>query len=205
MANHKTLRIALAIVTMAMAGCGTGPGDTKKTEAPPEPVTGLHALYQMFNFSHQWAPDAQVYEFTSIHLPDIKPQPGKAGAWQVTFVSPSLQQSQTYTFSVEEASASLHQGVTAGKAASWSAPNRATHPFSIAAAKIDSDEAYKTALVKGAAFDAKNPGMTITYQLAQTGGYGNAAWRVMWGESASTSEFSVLVDATTGVYVETLH
>ena len=196
---------AMTVLMVLLAGCGPSGTQTKKVEAPPEPVTGLHALYQMFNFSHQWAPDAQVYEFTSIHLPDVKPQPGKAGAWQVTFVSPSLQQSQSYTYSVEEASASLHQGITAGKAAAWSAPNRATKPFSIAAAKIDSDQAYKTAITKGAAFDAKNPGMTMTYQLEQTGGYGNAAWRVMWGESASTSQLSVLVDATTGAYVETLH
>jgi hypothetical protein len=202
------LRIALVVLTTAvlttvLAGCGTS--EPKKVEAPPEPVTGLHALYQMFNFSHQWAPDALVYEFSSIHLADVKAQPGKAGAWQATFVSPSLQQSQTYTYSVEEVSASLHQGINAGKAASWSAPNRATHPFSISAAKIDSDQAYKTALTKAAAFDAKHPGMTITFQLGQTGGYGNAAWRVMWGEDAATSQLSILVDATTGAYVETLH
>ncbi len=196
---------ACAALTVLLVSCGPSASESKKAEAPPEPVTGLHALYQMFNYSHQWAPDAQVYEFTSMHLADVKPQPGKSGAWQVTFVSPSLQQSQTYTYSVEEASSSLHQGITAGKAASWSAPNRATHPFPIAAAKIDSDAAYKTAMTKAATFEAKNPGMTITYQLAQTGGYGNAAWRVMWGESASTSQLSILVDATTGAYVETLH
>jgi hypothetical protein len=159
----------------------------------------------MFAASHQWAPDAEVYEFKSIHIADVKPQPGKSGAWQAVFVSPSLQQSCTYTYSVIEASSSLHQGIHAGKPERWSAPNRSTKPFSISGAKIDSDEAYKTAIKKGAAFDAKHPGMTMTYLLSLTGSYGNAAWRVMWGESPSTSQLSILVDATTGVYVETLH
>ena len=195
---------ALTGLAMLMAACGPSAPATKQAEAPLEPVTGLHALYQMFGASHQWAPDAQVYELTSINVTDVKPQPGKAGAWQVTFVSPSLQQSRIYTYAVAEESTSLHQGINSSKAESWSAPNRSTKPFVIAAAKIDSDTAYKTALEKGAAFDAKHPGMVMTYQLSQTGSYNNAAWRVLWGESASTSEFSVLVDATTGAYVETL-
>jgi len=31
------------------------------------------------------------------------------------------------------------------------------------------------------------------------------AWRVIWGESASTSGISVLIDASTGLYLKTLH
>ena len=198
-------RAALLFLAIAFASCGTTNTAPKKPEAAPEPVTGLHALYQMFAATHAWAPDAQVYEFNSIHLTDVKPAPGKAGGWQAVFVSRSLMQSKTYTYSVAEESMSLHQGINSGKAESWSGPNASTKPFTIAAAKIDTDAAYQTALKKAADFDAKHPGMTITYQLAETDPYNNAAWRVLWGESASTSEFSVLIDATTGVYVETLH
>ena len=173
-------------------------------EAAPEPVTGLHALYQMFAASHAWAPDAQVYQLTSLHIDGVKPQPGKAGAWQVRFISPSLQQAKTYTFSVIDASASLLKGINSSKSESWSGAPGSTHPFLIQAAKKDSDEAWAIAIKKGADYDAKNPGMTITYQMELTTSYSNAVWRVMWGESAGTSGFSVLVDATTGTYVETL-
>ncbi len=152
------LAVALGVASIALCGCGATSTAPKKAEAPPEPVTGLHALYQMFAASHAWAPDAQVYNFTSIHLSDVKPQPGKAGAWQAVFVSPSLQQSRTYTFSVIEASMSLHQGINSGKPDAWSGPNASSQPFSIAAARVDSDAAYQTALKKAAAFDAKKSG-----------------------------------------------
>lgn len=167
-------------------------------------MSGLHALYQMFAASHAWAPDAQVYKLESLAVTDVKPQPGKSGAWQVTFVSPSLQQSCMYTFSVNEESMSLHKGINAGKPESWSQPNASTRPFPIAAAKIDSDEAYQTALKKGADFNAQHPNMPISFELALTSSYNNAAWRVLWGDSPSSSPYSVLVDATTGAYVETL-
>ncbi len=201
----KSSPALIFVAIAAMTSCGTAGTEPKKAEAPPEPVTGLHALYQMFAATHAWAPDALIYEVNSIHVSDVKPQPGKAGAWQATFVSRSLQQSRIYTYSVIEASVSLHQGVTSSKAESWSGPNASSQPFAIAAAKIDTDAAYETALKKAADFDGKHPGMVITYQLEQNNGYNNAAWRVLWGESASTSEFSVLIDATTGAYVETLH
>ncbi len=196
---------AVALFGLILTGCGSTTSEVKKPEAPPEPVTGLHALYQMFAASHAWAPDAQVYRLDSIDVTGVKPQAGKAGAWQVVFVSPSLQQSRTYTYSVTEVSMSLHNGINSGKPESWTRPNASTQPFPIAAAKIDSDEAYRVALKKGADFDAKHPGMPMTFQLALTSSYNNAAWRVLWGESASTSPYSVLIDATTGTYVETLH
>jgi hypothetical protein len=132
----------------------------------------------MYGYSKQWAPDPQIYELTSIHVAGIKTPPGTAGAWQVRFVSPSLGQSRVYTSSMT--------------------------PFRIEAAKVDSDKAWEVASKKGAEYATKNPDMVITYQLAQTSSYNNAAWRVIWGESAGHSTYSILVDASTGEYVKTL-
>jgi hypothetical protein len=200
------LRLRAFVITLPvfLAACGSSVTETKKPEAPPEAVTGLHALYQMFAASKAWATDAQVLKLTSIHVTDVPAKPGRAGVWQVTFVSPSLQQARTYTYSVTEESMTLHQGIDSGKAESWSA-HGSDHPFLIAAAKFDSDQAYETAFKKAADYSAKNPGMTILYELAQTTSGSNAAWRVIWGESVGSSAFSVLVDATTGAYLETLH
>ena len=75
----------------------------------------------------------------------------------------------------------------------------------IAAAKIDSPKAHETALTKAADYEKKHPGMPISYVLELTSRYPDAAWRVIWGESAGTSDYSILVDASTGVYVETIH
>jgi hypothetical protein len=90
-------------VILMMAACGDPP---KKAEGerPPEPVTGLHALFQMFGTARSWAPDVQVLQMTSLHLAGVPTRPGKAAGWTATFVSPSLNQARVYTFSVVDAS-----------------------------------------------------------------------------------------------------
>jgi hypothetical protein len=192
-------------VTVLLGACGSSSAPEAKKEAPAVvPVSGLHALYQMYTASKAWAPDAQIYKLTSVPVDGVTLLPGKAAAWQVTLISPSLLQSRTYTFSVIDASASLPKGIDSGKPESWSGGQRSNHPFLIAAAKIDSDQAFEVASKKGAEYSAKNPGMKITYQLEQNSTYNNAAWRVIWGESAGSSSFSILVDASSGAYVETL-
>ncbi len=198
------IAIAVNIIAGTM-GCGSAPAP--KAEAPAVPVTGLHALYQMYADSKQWAPDTQVLALNSLHAGDVKDLPGKSGVWQVTFVSASLGQSRTYTFSATEVSMSMHQGINGAKGEPWAPGRGSESPFAIAAAKFDSDQAHEAALKqpRTAEYAAKNPDMPITYQLAQNKGYNNAVWRVIWGTSVASSSFSVLIDATTGTYVETLH
>jgi len=40
--------------------------------------------------------------------------------------------------------------------------------------------------------------------LERTNKHPDPAWRIIWGESVGTSNFSVLIDASTGEYLETL-
>jgi hypothetical protein len=189
------------LAALLLAGCGEPP---KKAEGekPEEPVTGLHALYQMFGSARAWAPDVQVLHLTSLHLSGTPTRPGKAAGWQATFVSPSLQQARAYTFSVVEVSVSLRKGIFPDAPRTWRAGS--DHPFLIAGAKKDSDDAYQIALTKAADYNKQHPGMTVSYQLSLNPGYGDPTWRVIWGESVSSSAFSVLVDASTGAFVETL-
>jgi hypothetical protein len=51
----------------------------------------------------------------------------------------------------------------------------------------------------------KYPDKPISYQLEWTGRYPDPAWRVIWGESVGTSDYSVYVDALTGKYLATVH
>ena len=51
----------------------------------------------------------------------------------------------------------------------------------------------------------KNPDMQISYLLELTTHFPNPVWRVIWGDSVSHSSYSILVDASTGQYLETLH
>src|SRR2546423_434811 len=189
---------------ITLAACSDMPDKKKEAEKPAEPVTGRFALHQMYVGARAWSPDIQIRNLESIHLSEVKAPGGKAGAWRATFVSTTLQQSRTYTYSVINASPTLRKGVYSENPLSGTGSGRS---FPLAALQRDSDEAYEKALkAKGAAeYDRKNPGMNIMLLLAMNPQFPDATWRVIWGESVSSSSFSVVVDASTGQVLETLH
>jgi hypothetical protein len=187
---------------LLLPGCSSSskPAEPKK---PAEPVTGLHAVYQMYSHARTWAPDIKVLRCSSIDISQqVPPQPGKAGAWQVIFASETRGQKRPYTFSVYEVSVTLREGIYPETPSSWSNDNRA---FLMAAVKIDTDEAWKTALQHAEEYNRKNPNIPISYTLELGRNINDPIWRVIWGESAASSAYSVLVDASTGAYLETLH
>ena len=194
------------VIFLLLSACSEAPTTTakKEPEKPPEPVTGLSAVYKMYQVARSWAPDCEVLKLGNIVLENVKPAPGKWGAWQATFVSTAKQHARSYTFSVTEEGESLHKGVFAGNEESWGGPKGATKPFVIGRVKFDTDAAYETALKKAADYEKKNPGKTITYLLELNNKFDNPVWRVVWGESLSKSNFSIYVDATTGSFLETM-
>lgn len=198
------MRILLPAFLLTLLGCSSPPKPAEKAAAPPEPVTGLHALAQMFGAARAWQPDVQVFRITSIQIDAVKPKPGRSGAWQAVFFSPTAQQLRSYTFSVADVSVSLHQGVFPDPPAPFSPSAQAGKPFPISAAKKDTDEIFDTALAHAKDYDAKHPGMPINYLLELNTRSPNAVWRVIWGTSASSSAFSVLVDASTGEFLRVL-
>jgi len=183
-----------------LAGCSSAPEPPVEKKAA-EPVTGLHAGFQMYSHARAWAPDIKVLSCASIDIAQVKAQPGKCGAWQIQFGSEALGQKRAYTFSVAEVSVTLHSGITADAPTGWSNDNRA---FEMAAAKVDTDDAWTTALKHGDAYNKKNPAIPVSYTLEMGRLIHDPVWRVIWGESVASSEFSVLVDASTGLYLETL-
>jgi len=203
----KTLLLSIAATWLLLvSGCSEAPPKAeKKDTAPPQPVKGRFALYQMLNAGRGWAPDIQVLRLRSIDMREVKGERGKAAAWEAYFVSAALGRARMYTYSVIEAEGNLHKGVFAGLEENWSGPRGPLTPFLIAAVKTDSDEVYQTAFKKAADYEKKNPDKPISFLLEKTDRFPNPAWRVIWGESVQTSNFSVLVDASTGAYLETIH
>jgi len=201
---------AIALLAILTACSDTpAPTSAKKEAEKLEPVTGQSAVFKMYQMARSWAPDSQVLKMQSMHLSEVKDGvPGTAAAWQATFVSAAKSQSRSYTFSIVEGEANLHKGAFAGPEAGWSGPNEMEAPSLMAAIKIDTDAAYKTAMTTAhshaAEYDKKNPGKPITIMLERTSKHPDPAWRIIWGESAGTSDFSVLIDASTGEYLETL-
>src|ERR1700722_12595116 len=126
----------------------------KEAEKPPTPVTGRYALQQMLVAARTWAPDLQILTMTSVHFTQVPNAPGKSGGWQVTFVSPSLQQSRTYTWAGAEISMSIHKGISEERPNGWTSNHK---EFPIAAVKVDTDEAYQTALKEMAKYAKEHP------------------------------------------------
>jgi hypothetical protein len=103
--------------------------------------------------------------------------------------------------SVYEASATLHQGIFPDAPQDWSGGGK---PFLIDTVKVDTDVAWQTALKHGADYNGKNPKTPISWTLGMDKG-NDPVWRVIWGESAGESSFSVLVNASTGDFMQILH
>jgi hypothetical protein len=196
-------------MAMIFSACSEAPQKIaeKAPEPPPEPVSGSTAFFRMYTAARGWAGDLEPLRLISIDLPQVKKVPGKAAAWQATFVSPGRQRARSYTYSVIEAEGNLHKGVFAGNEEGWSGPRGPVKPFLIQALKKDSTEAYEAALKKGKRaeeYAKANPDKTISFLLELNNKFPQPTWRVIWGESVGTSNYSVFVDASTGEYLETM-
>ena len=188
---------------MACSEAPEQPAKAKEPPKPPEAVGALKAFYQIYAYARSWATDIQILHVSNVDMKEVKSEPGKAGAWRVTLVSPSQQRSRTFTYSVIEAEGNLHKGVFGLQHEAYSQSGQAK-PFPYQALKVDSDKAYAVAASRSAEYMKKNPNKAVNFQLELTPRCKNPAWRVFWGESISTSNYSILVDASTGEFCQTL-
>lgn len=204
----KRLQFLACLPVLALlTGCSEEPKKTaetaKEAAAPAEPVSAQSAVHQMFMKARAWAPDVQPFRVSAMNLQEVKSEGGKAGAWDATFVSESRGRTRRFTYSVLEVPASnLHKGVFAGPEDSWS-PGGQNSPFIIQALKADSTTAYDVAVKKSAEYMKKNPNMPIQILLEKTKRFPNPAYRIIWGDSVATSNYSIFVDASTGEYLQT--
>ncbi|HWC97461.1 MAG TPA: hypothetical protein VG456_11940 [Candidatus Sulfopaludibacter sp.] len=194
---------------LLLTACSEQPATTQKKEPekPPEPITGQSALFKMYQVARTWDPRALVLKMESMHSPQIPEVAGKAGMWGATFTSPTQGRLHSYTFSLIEELPSLHKGVFQVADEVFSGKKGVTQPFLIAAVKADTDAAYETAKSqpKAIEYDKKFPGKPITLLLEKNDRFPDPVWRVIWGESTGTSNFSVFVDASTGGFLEIMH
>jgi len=194
MTRRELIALAPALL---LPSCSSGPAPQAAAVKPAVPLTGLHALYQMYTSARAWAQDLQILRYASINIREVPHQDGKAAAWQVVFVSQALAKSRTYTLSIYEASATLHEGIFPEAPQNWAGDGK---PFLLETAKVDTDKAWETALQHGGDYNTKNPKIPISWTLGMDKG-ADPVWRVIWGESAGESGFSVLVDASTGDFI----
>jgi len=158
----------------------------------------------MYIQARTWAPDAEPLRISSFNLKEVTSEGGKCGAWQATFVSAARNKARTYTYSVVASPRNAHEGALAGREEPWSGPRGQERPFLQQALRIDSDEAFAAAAKVSVDYLKKNPKMPVLFLLESTPRFPNPTWRVLWGETIGTSDYSVFVDASTGNPLQTV-
>lgn len=195
---------AALLVAICLAGCSEPPAETKAKapeKKPPAPVSGRHAVQQTYPQARTWANDCAPVRARSYNLKEVASADGKAGAWDVTYASPSRNRAKTFTWSAVDAEGGLRQGVFSGSEESWS-PTSA-RPFAMQAVQIDTPEALKTAEDKSSAY-LKRPGERppVSFLLEYSSRFPNPVWRIYWGESVSAAEYTVFIDASSGAFLQ---
>lgn len=177
--------------------------ETTKSEPapPPMPLSGRAGLQATYPQARAWASDAQPLTVRSINLKAVPSEDGKAGAWEIQYVSPSLGSARSFIWSSYEGEG-VHEGVFGGPQQSWRPGSGTQMPIAMAALRSDTPEAQTKAL-EAAADYLKKPGEKppINFMLERTPRFRDPVWVVMWGQSAGLAEYSVFVDAGTGEVV----
>ena len=194
------MRVFLVVLAATLlAGCSDDPkpAESKAPEAPAAPITGRQAFQYVYGSARLWAPDAEPLSIRSINVTGVKSENGKAGAWEVVFVSESTAMARTYSWSAIESEA-LHKGVFPGQRQAWSRGGAET-PFAAGAIKMDTPEALDVATKASTAYLEK-PGQhpPVNFLLDVSGRFPVPAWRVLWGNTLSSAEYTVTVDAGSG-------
>lgn len=202
---RKALLVCVSAVTLLTSCSSEAPKKVKEPEKTPDPVGAQYAFHQTYLSARTWAQDLEIFRISSITVEGMKTPPlGKAIAWEVIFVSQAKASAKPYTYSTIE-QGNLHSGVFGGLEERWSGTRGQSTAFPTAAFKTDSVKAWAIAAEKSKDYMDKNPDKPITFVLEKTARHPNPAWRVIWGTSAATSNYSVYVDASTGEFLERMH
>ncbi|MEZ5401540.1 MAG: hypothetical protein R2729_17845 [Bryobacteraceae bacterium] len=204
---HRTALITIASISLIVltTACSTeAPKKAETKKAPPEMVGGQSAFFKMYGQARTWAQDAQGFQCIPVPLASHPAKDGKWPAWRCQYASVTKGAVKAWTFSIAEEEG-VHEGVFGGTEERLNTSGQ-MQPWPIQALKVDSPAAIETAKGRKEAvtYMQKNPDTPITVLLARTKRHPNLTWRVLWGTSVSASNFSVLVDASTGEYLEIL-
>jgi hypothetical protein len=192
------MRICFLLTLLSfVSACSDTPTQptAKAPPKPPEQITGRQAFQRTFPTARTWAADCQPLRIRSLILDELKAENGKAPAWEVTYTSGQLGRARRYTWSAIEASGNLHEGVFAGPIETWNASGQ-QQPILPSALLIDTTDAFATAVSASADYLQK-PGdkPPVTFLLESTARFPDPAWRILWGSSIASAEYSVFVDA----------
>jgi len=188
---------------VSLVACGCSQTGTETITTSPqkalEPITGRQALQYTHGSARFWAQDAQPITVRSINLDQLKAVDGKAGAWEIDYVSAQMARARTYTWSAVEIGDSVHKGVFRGPEEVWQGLHGQQRPFVSEALTIDTPQALQTAVANSTNYLKKPYSKPqVTFLLESTPRFPNPVWRVLWGTSVGSAEYAVIVDSVTG-------
>ena len=170
---------------------------TEPPPGPPKPVSAKTAYWEMYKPARTWATDLMPIGMNDVEVEGMPIEKGKAMVWTVAFVSPSLHQLRTYTYSVVN-KAPIYKGVKADSPLPWAGPAADAMPFQTSEFAIDSDAAYTTAADKADAWLKKHEGKVPVMKLGNATRYPAPMWYLMWGDKKDG--YVAFVNATTGTF-----
>jgi len=205
--DKKFLTAAVAIALLGLAACSSSePAKTTETKSaeearkgpagPPMPVLAKEAFYEMYTPAHMWASDVMPLSLASAEVNGVKNEDGKAGAWKAVFVSPSMHQARSYSYSVVDQLPDYSKGVKADNPVPWGGPTAAAVPFQTSDFMIDSDAAYKTAADKAGTWPKEHPDKPLTMALGYASRFPAPVWYYLWG--TSKDGYAVYISASSG-------
>jgi hypothetical protein len=187
-------KVSIALVSVA-AGVVLAAG----TVPQAEPVAAKTAFWEMYKPARAWAADLLVLSLGSHEVAGVKTEDGKFAMWTAVFVSPDRQEARTFTYSVV-ANGNTAKGVSAGAAQRWTGSTSQSRAFRASDFEVDSDAAYKAALVKAGAWVKQHPDKKVSLTLGSASQFSVPVWYAMWG--SKTAGYGVFVNAVSGALIK---
>jgi hypothetical protein len=187
---------------MLLASCGETVKPPVEPPAPPEPVSALRAFTFAFGKARTKASDLDVFKIANLNLEGVPSEEGRCGAWQFQFVSQSKSAIYSMRYAVADELPSFREGAWDSGSQSYSPSGQRAKPFPVQALRCDSTTAYEIAVENAAEYLKKAELPPVNFLLEQTDMYALPVWRVYWGNSLSTAEYSVYVDANQSKFLK---
>jgi len=193
------LNALLAALTLVACNSGT-PTKTVQAPKPAEYLSGRSAFQKLYVAAHSVAADVEPYRMESRYTKGAGE--GKSGMWRADFASPSKKLSKTFSWSGLTGPDAPQRGVSNGSDDTYNPGNSTTRIFDPQFLKVDTDEAFKVAQQHGGAkLTGADPDQPVFYMLEFDARKNQLIWHVIYGSSQFDAKLTVMVDATSGVFL----
>lgn len=184
---------------LAFAGCDQSTPPAPAAKKANQFETGRFALQKMIPAARLWSEDAAPIHLESSTSSESNGQEGKALFWRANFGSRSRLKTIPYSWS---GMSDAPRKVDHGTEDTYNPNNRSLQTWDLNYLKIDTDKAFAVAQEHGGKEllekDAKQP---VMYMLDWDPQTNQLRWHVIYGATTSNAKLTVLVDASSGVYL----